>query len=175
MSIQVSDIKALWRDDLVSFFLGCSFGFERALQEGGIEVRNITEGKNVSMYTTNIQVRRLTPYAVRWWRRGAIGRRRRCSRRQLASLRACAQCTPVGPFSCPMVVSMRPIAADKVETAIEVTGTPACMQRGPVAGEPNSRPCSALFAMRPCVRALREHRAGARPAGPHGQPGGHRH
>jgi uncharacterized protein YcsI (UPF0317 family) len=55
----VSDIKALWRDDLVSFFLGCSFGFERALQEGGIEVRNITEGKNVSMYTTNIQVRRL--------------------------------------------------------------------------------------------------------------------
>jgi len=85
----------------VSFFLGCSFGFERALQESGIEVRNITEGKNVSMYTTNIQ------------------------------------CKPAGPFSCPMVVSMRPIPEDKLQTAIKVTGKIALAHGKPVhCGDP---------------------------------------
>jgi len=54
--VQVTDVSGIFREDMVSFFLGCSFGFERALQEHGIEVRNITEGKNVSMYKTNREV-----------------------------------------------------------------------------------------------------------------------
>ncbi len=51
---EVSDIKDIWRDDLVTFLLGCSFSFEEALLADGLEVRNLTEGKNVPMYNTNI-------------------------------------------------------------------------------------------------------------------------
>jgi uncharacterized protein YcsI (UPF0317 family) len=49
-----SDIRDLWRDDLVGFAIGCSFSFEEALIEDGIEVRHIACGCNVSMYRTNI-------------------------------------------------------------------------------------------------------------------------
>tara|TARA_B110000014_G_C20093544_1_gene572866 strand:- start:888 stop:1685 length:798 start_codon:yes stop_codon:yes gene_type:complete len=51
---ELTDIKSLWRDDLVTFVLGCSFSFEEALIADGIEIRNITEKKNVPMYKTNI-------------------------------------------------------------------------------------------------------------------------
>jgi uncharacterized protein YcsI (UPF0317 family) len=51
---EVEDITDVWRDDLVTFLFGCSFSFELALQRAGIEVRNITEGKNVSMYRTTL-------------------------------------------------------------------------------------------------------------------------
>lgn len=49
-----NDVKSHWRDDLVTFALGCSFSFEEALLEAGVPVRNIVEGKNVSMYRTSI-------------------------------------------------------------------------------------------------------------------------
>jgi len=49
-----TDIAHLWRDDLVSFPLGCSFSFEEALIEDGIDVRHISCGCNVPMYRTNI-------------------------------------------------------------------------------------------------------------------------
>lgn len=52
-----NDILNHWRDDLVSFVLGCSFSFEDALIENGISVRNIEQQKNVSMYQTNIWAR----------------------------------------------------------------------------------------------------------------------
>ena len=52
---ELSDITSLWRSDLVTFVLGCSFSFEHALIEGGIELRHVKEGKNVAMYKTNIQ------------------------------------------------------------------------------------------------------------------------
>ncbi|WP_026744985.1 putative hydro-lyase [Leucothrix mucor] len=51
---EVTDIKEYWRDDLVTFMLGCSFSFEEALLADGLEVRNITEQRNVPMYRTNI-------------------------------------------------------------------------------------------------------------------------
>jgi len=51
---EFTDIKHLWRDDLVTFVLGCSFSFEEALLADGLEIRNITENKNVPMYKTNI-------------------------------------------------------------------------------------------------------------------------
>ena len=44
---EVTDLKPYWRDDLVTFVLGCSFSFEEALIADGLEVRNITEGVNV--------------------------------------------------------------------------------------------------------------------------------
>jgi uncharacterized protein YcsI (UPF0317 family) len=49
-----SDLFHVWRDDLVAFALGCSFSFEEALVEDGIELRHITCGSNVPMYRTNI-------------------------------------------------------------------------------------------------------------------------
>jgi uncharacterized protein YcsI (UPF0317 family) len=49
-----ANVGHVWRDDLVSFALGCSFSFEEALVEGGIELRHVTRGSNVSMYRTNI-------------------------------------------------------------------------------------------------------------------------
>jgi uncharacterized protein YcsI (UPF0317 family) len=49
-----TDIRDAWRDDLVTFAIGCSFSFEEALIEGGIEIRHITVGSNVPMYRTNI-------------------------------------------------------------------------------------------------------------------------
>jgi len=52
-----SDIKDLWRDDLVTFALGCSFSFEEALTADGLDVRNISEGGNVPMYRSNIACR----------------------------------------------------------------------------------------------------------------------
>ena len=55
MVAEVNDIRDHWRDDLVSFVLGCSFSFEHALIEGGIELRHVSQGKNVAMYRTNIQ------------------------------------------------------------------------------------------------------------------------
>jgi len=44
----------VWRDDLVSFLIGCSFSFEEALVAAGLEVRHINQGVNVPMYRTNI-------------------------------------------------------------------------------------------------------------------------
>ena len=54
---EVTDISDYWRDDLVTFMLGCSFSFEEALVADGLEVRNVSEGRNVPMYRTNIPCR----------------------------------------------------------------------------------------------------------------------
>jgi uncharacterized protein YcsI (UPF0317 family) len=48
------DIRGIWRDDLVTFVLGCSFSFEEALTEDGLEVRHTRLGLNVPMYRTSI-------------------------------------------------------------------------------------------------------------------------
>jgi uncharacterized protein YcsI (UPF0317 family) len=49
-----ADIVSDWRDDLVGFAIGCSFSFEAALVEDGLEVRHLALGRNVPMYRTNI-------------------------------------------------------------------------------------------------------------------------
>jgi uncharacterized protein YcsI (UPF0317 family) len=51
---EVNDVRDIWRDDLVSFVLGCSFSFEEALIADGLEIRNVSEGVNVPMYRTDI-------------------------------------------------------------------------------------------------------------------------
>ncbi len=51
------DIREIWQDDFVTFFLGCSFTFEEALLRARIPVRHIEEGKNVPMYITGIPCR----------------------------------------------------------------------------------------------------------------------
>jgi uncharacterized protein YcsI (UPF0317 family) len=49
-----SDVVGLWRDDLVTFVIGCSFSFEQALLDDGLALRHVSEGKNVAMYRTSI-------------------------------------------------------------------------------------------------------------------------
>lgn len=49
-----ASLDEVWRDDLVSFLIGCSFSFEEALVADGIDVRHISMGVNVPMYRTNI-------------------------------------------------------------------------------------------------------------------------
>lgn len=48
-----TDILEHWRDDLVTFLIGCSFTFEAALQDEGIAIAHIDQGVNVPMYRTN--------------------------------------------------------------------------------------------------------------------------
>ncbi len=57
-----TDIRAMWRDDLVSFVIGCSFSFEEALMADGLEIRNISLGCHVSMYRTSIETTPAGPF-----------------------------------------------------------------------------------------------------------------
>jgi uncharacterized protein YcsI (UPF0317 family) len=70
---------------MVTFLIGCSFSFETALMSAGVPIRHIDQGRNVSMYRTNLD------------------------------------CRPAGRLSGPLVVSMRPIPAAQVVTAVQVT------------------------------------------------------
>ncbi|MFE7960150.1 putative hydro-lyase [Streptomyces sp. NPDC057413] len=52
-----TDVRAYWRDDLVSFLIGCSFTFEWALTAAGVPLRHIEQGRNVPMFTTSWKCR----------------------------------------------------------------------------------------------------------------------
>lgn len=58
----VGDLTSYWRDDMVSFLIGCSFSFEEALQQAGIELRHQAEQKNVPMYNTNLALTPVGPF-----------------------------------------------------------------------------------------------------------------
>src|SRR5438045_106286 len=49
------DVKSLWRDDLVSFVLGCSFSFEEALLQADVPLRQPQPGPNGPMYRPSNQ------------------------------------------------------------------------------------------------------------------------
>ena len=50
----VREIKNFWKENFVSFLLGCSFSFEEAMLRAKIPVRHIEENKNVPMFITHI-------------------------------------------------------------------------------------------------------------------------
>jgi uncharacterized protein YcsI (UPF0317 family) len=58
----LTDLDALWRDDFVTFVIGCSFSFETALLRDNIPVRHIDAGRNVAMYVTNIETEQSGPF-----------------------------------------------------------------------------------------------------------------
>ena len=47
-------LEEWWRDDLVTFLLGCSFTFEHALVRNGISLPYFGTDKNIAMFTTNV-------------------------------------------------------------------------------------------------------------------------
>ena len=49
------DLLDYWRNDLVTFVLGCSLSFEWALIEAGLSIRHIEHGVTVPMYRTAIE------------------------------------------------------------------------------------------------------------------------
>jgi len=81
----VEDVSDYFNENMVSFLLGCSFSFENAMLAAGLPIRNMEEGKNVSMYITN------------------------------------KRCIPAGPFSAPLVVTMRPMTPAQAVRAVQVT------------------------------------------------------
>jgi uncharacterized protein YcsI (UPF0317 family) len=56
------DVVDYWREDLVAFVIGCSFSFEEAMIEDGIELRHISCGANVPMYRTSIATEPVGPF-----------------------------------------------------------------------------------------------------------------
>ena len=48
------DAREIWREDLVTFLIGCSYTFEWALAETGLPSRHASLGLNVPMYRTNV-------------------------------------------------------------------------------------------------------------------------
>jgi uncharacterized protein YcsI (UPF0317 family) len=57
-----SDVAKWWRDDLVTFAIGCSFSFEQALLEAGIELRHMTCDCTVPMYRTSVETAAAGPF-----------------------------------------------------------------------------------------------------------------
>jgi uncharacterized protein YcsI (UPF0317 family) len=57
-----TDVRKWWRDDLVSFALGCSLSFEQALLDDGIELRHMTCDCTVPMYRTSVETAAAGPF-----------------------------------------------------------------------------------------------------------------
>ena len=55
LDCETYNIADYWRNDFVTFILGCSFTFENALLNAGIRIKHIEESKKVPMYSTNIK------------------------------------------------------------------------------------------------------------------------
>ena len=91
-----TDLSAWWRDDLVTFIVGCSFTFEAALHDAGMPMAHIEQGRNVPMYRTN------------------------------------RRCASAGIMEGPLVVSMRPIAANRVADAARITARYPAVHGAPV-------------------------------------------
>lgn len=60
---EVTDIRGLWRDDFVTFVIGCSYSFEDAMLRDGLELRHHTENVCVPMYRTNIPLVSAGPFS----------------------------------------------------------------------------------------------------------------
>lgn len=63
ITAEPTDIKSYWREDLVSFLIGCSFTFERALLDAGLYLAHLDQGRNVPMYVTGQECVPSGPFA----------------------------------------------------------------------------------------------------------------
>jgi uncharacterized protein YcsI (UPF0317 family) len=62
LAAEPTDITGLWRDDLVTFVIGCSFSFEQALIEAGLPLRHVEQGRNVAMFRTSVATEPAGPF-----------------------------------------------------------------------------------------------------------------
>ena len=56
LAAEVTDVRDLWREDLVAFLLGCSFTAEGMLLQAGVRLRHVEMGTSVPMWRTSIEV-----------------------------------------------------------------------------------------------------------------------
>jgi len=63
LAAEVTNITDLWRDDLVTFALGCSFTFENALQQAGFDLWHIDNDKTVPMYRSGLETVPAGPFS----------------------------------------------------------------------------------------------------------------
>jgi uncharacterized protein YcsI (UPF0317 family) len=59
---EVNDIASLWRDDLITFALGCSFSFEEALAQAGVRLKFRERNNVAAVYVTNIETVAAGPF-----------------------------------------------------------------------------------------------------------------
>ena len=50
------DLDGFSWEDIVTFYLGCSFTFEESLLRAGVVLSSVEEGKNVAMYRSSVQL-----------------------------------------------------------------------------------------------------------------------
>ena len=62
MAAEPLDIRELWRDDLVTFLLGCSFTAEAKLLEAGVRLRHLELRQSVPMFKTSIATEPVGPF-----------------------------------------------------------------------------------------------------------------
>lgn len=60
---ETADVSSYWRDDLVSFVIGCSLSFEEALLQEDIPLRHVERGIRVPMFRTDIPCIPAGPFA----------------------------------------------------------------------------------------------------------------
>ncbi|TJZ49732.1 putative hydro-lyase [Streptomyces piniterrae] len=53
VSAKLPNATAVWREDLVTFLIGCSFSFETLLHDAGVPLRHVEQGTAVPMFLTN--------------------------------------------------------------------------------------------------------------------------
>ena len=63
LDISVTNIAEIWRDDFVVFTLGCSFTFEHALLDAGINLWHIDNDRTVPMFRSNIETTQAGPFS----------------------------------------------------------------------------------------------------------------
>ena len=63
LASEPTNITPLWRDDLVTFVIGCSFSFEQALIEAGLSLRHVELGRNVAMFRTSLSTEAAGPFS----------------------------------------------------------------------------------------------------------------
>jgi len=59
---EVTDISGHWRDDFVTFALGCSFSFEEALLNAGLRLKFLEKNNVAGVYVTTIPTRPAGPF-----------------------------------------------------------------------------------------------------------------
>jgi len=65
LEAETDDVTDVYHEKMVSFLLGCSFSFENAMVAAGLPIRNMEEGKNVSMYITSRECQPAGPFRSR--------------------------------------------------------------------------------------------------------------